>query len=70
MNYANCLKDGLSGEETEKNLTEAAFWFTLWFREGNEEAQNRLNQVNAILSDSEKLELQEWLDQWSRRRFG
>lgn len=68
--YINLGFLSLTGDGTEKSLTEAAFWFTLSSREGNEEAQKRLKEVDTKLSVSEKQQLQERLEEWSRRRFG
>ncbi|MCO5066527.1 MAG: caspase family protein [Rhizobiaceae bacterium] len=68
--YINLGQLSMAGEGTQKNLTEAAFWFTLSSREGNEEAQKRLTEVTGMLSEAEKEELRERLEQWSSRRFG
>jgi len=68
--YMNLGQLNMAGVGTAKNLTEAAFWFTLSSREGNEEAQKRLTEITGKLSEAEKEQLRERLDEWSRRRFG
>ncbi|MBA3446079.1 MAG: caspase family protein [Pseudaminobacter sp.] len=58
------------GKGTEKDLSEAAFWFTLASRDGNEEAQKKLQAINGQLSDEQKQDLGQRLEEWSRQRFG
>lgn len=58
------------GKGVEKNLSEAAFWFTLASRDGNEEGQKQLQALTPKLSDEEKQDLQQRLEDWGRQRFG
>lgn len=58
------------GRGVETSLPDAAFWFTLASREGHDEAMQQLQQTRSKLSDIEKEELQNRLDDWERQRFG
>jgi uncharacterized protein len=68
--YSNLGYLSQAGQGTKKDLVEAAFWFTLASREGKEDAQKQLVDVTAKLSDDQKQDLQERLEEWSRGRFG
>jgi TPR repeat protein len=68
--YSNLGYLSLAGQGVKKDLAEAAFWFTLASREGNEDAQKQLVEVTPKLSEDQKQELADRLEEWSTERFG
>jgi len=68
--YSNLGYLSLAGQGVKKDLAEAAFWFTLSSREGNEDAQKKLVEVTPKLSEAQKQDLAERLEEWSTERFG
>ena len=52
--YSNLGYLSLAGQGVKKDLVEAAFWFTLSSRDGNEDAQKQLVELTAKLSEDQK----------------
>lgn len=68
--YVNLGTLYVKGEGIQHSDQEAAFWYTLASREGNKSATEQLPAVLGKLNETQKAELQERLDNWSRQRFG
>ena len=68
--YLNLGFLSAAGQGTKKDLVEAAFWFTLSSRNGVEDAQKQLVELTPKLSEDDKQDLQQRLQEWDSRRFG
>ncbi|WP_313531667.1 caspase family protein [Shinella sp.] len=67
MNLGNIYNEG---KGVKPDPMEAAFWYTLASREGREEALKQLQVILASLSEDERQQLTERLDDWTRQKFG
>lgn len=68
--YVNLGLMAANGQGMAPDPVEAAFWFTLASRDGHDFAQQQLQDVDARLSEPEKDEVRQRLDEWSHQRFG
>ncbi len=68
INLGNIYAEGKGGIKADP--MEAAFWYTLASREGREEALKQLQGILTGLSEDERQQLDERLDDWSRQKFG
>ncbi|WEZ85878.1 caspase family protein (plasmid) [Rhizobium sp. 32-5/1] len=68
INLGNIYAEGKSGIKADP--MEAAFWYTLASREGREEALAQLKGILSGLSEDDRQQLDERLDDWSRQKFG
>lgn len=67
MNLGNIYNEG---KGVKPDPMEAAFWYTLASREGREEALQQLQGILGSLSEDERQQLAERLDDWTRQKFG